>query len=85
VKGNVVKCPKCVEEGVKSRVRLDSYSTSTLMCDHSFYDEDGKYHYHDPNKRSQGARCSNGHSFYITTTPGCGACGKKDEVEVQYV
>ena len=55
-----MKCPKCVEEGEKSRV-YEYPGGTTLMGTHSYYDEDGKWHHHDPNYTNVNYRCTNDH------------------------
>lgn len=35
----------------------------TAMSIQSFYDEDGEYHCHNPNCRTTGYSCSNGHTW----------------------
>ena len=72
-----MKCPFCIKENKKSFLQNLSGFT-TLMCDDSFYDEDGKYHYHDPNKRSNKYSCSNGHQFVLGEYKECW-CGFNKE------
>ena len=64
-----MKCPKCEELGIKSKVYV-GMSTSTLMYSAPYYDEDGNYHYDDPNIHETEYRCSNGHKFIGTTQHG---------------
>jgi hypothetical protein len=49
-----------------------------------FWDEEGVYHCHNPNKYFQDALCSNGHSIMITTINPCPApeCSIKGSVVV---
>lgn len=63
-------CPKCKELGLKSTVRNHGGS-QTLMETSSYHDEDGKYHYHDPNSISQYHTCSNNHSFTSSRNHPC--------------
>ncbi len=66
-----MKCPECVGSNQRSKV-YSRGSTSTLMGGGApFYDEDGEYHAHDPNKITDGWQCSNGHSFAETRTRPC--------------
>jgi hypothetical protein len=58
----VMKCPRCVEEGKRSKVSV-YLSTVTAMMPHTFYDEDGRHHVHDNNMRLTPCRCSNGHEW----------------------
>jgi len=65
-------CPKCKELGLKSKVFV-GMSTSTLMYFapyYDYYDEDGNYHYDDPNIHTTGYSCSNGHKFRTETQYG---------------
>ena len=57
-----MKCPQCQKEGEKSTVAVGC-SHTTLMCTHSFYDEDGKLHHHDPNTTNTNYSCSRGHEW----------------------
>jgi hypothetical protein len=67
-----VKCPTCVREGLRSS--LTPYSLPvTLMGSRRWYDEDGAYHVHDPNRVGQRFACSNGHQFETSYTPRCPA------------
>ena len=66
-----MKCPFCVEAGLRSTIHTSGYGAVTLMGHHTFYDEDGKYHSHDPNWRSQSYSCSNLHVWYRSTRGGC--------------
>ena len=53
-------CPECQKEGKKSKVYHQGYS-ATSMGYTPYYDENGKYHNHDPNATEAGYKCSNGH------------------------
>lgn len=70
-----MKCPLCVQQGKRSVLRLPGGGMSTLMCSHSYYDEDGNYHHHDPNICSQTGRCSNGHIVRMRYGNRCAAPG----------
>jgi len=59
------KCPICEKEGKKSKV-FERGCHSTLMANYAYYDEDGSYHYHDPNVTTCRYECSNGHVFSVT-------------------
>ena len=73
------KCSQCAKENKKSSVYIGS-SWSTLMNSTSFYDKEGRYHYHDPNITTTGYRCSNGHEWSIDTG-GSQCTFKHDEQE----
>lgn len=71
-----MKCEKCIEEGKKSTV-MDRGGMTTCMGTHAYYDEDGVYHFHDPNAHIGNYECSNGHSWSVKTyfkcrVKGCG-------------
>ena len=40
----------------------------------SYYDEEGKYHHHDPNSSWSNASCSNGHRFFVRSGNRCSNC-----------
>ncbi len=69
-----MKCPECVEEGIKSRVMPGSGSV-TLAYYQPFYDEDGIYHNHDGNTTFIPYTCSNGHSWEESSRGSCPNCG----------
>lgn len=66
-------CPKCKEEEKKSIVYA-GYGMSTLVGYTPYYDEDGKYHSHDPNSNTTNYTCSNGHSFSVSRKSPCPNC-----------
>ena len=68
-----MKCPKCVEEGTKSKVMYHGSST-TLMSNSPYYDEEGVYHNHDYNTIRSIYSCSNGHNFETSGKPKCPNC-----------
>lgn len=55
-------CPECKKKGLKSKVYIGSM-TSTLMAGSQYYDEEGNYHYNDPNHTTTYYSCSNGHKW----------------------
>lgn len=63
-------CEKCKAAGKRSIVKIGG-GVSTAMCGHSYYDEDGHYHNHDPNHTTWSLRCSNGHVGRQTVGRGC--------------
>lgn len=78
-----MKCPKCVELGKKSTVRLGPV-TSTCMWFEPYYDEEGVYHHHDGNGVSSGWECSNGHEGWISHSKSCPSCdwGSEETIHV---
>jgi hypothetical protein len=67
------RCPFCNVDGIKSRVNVGG-SMSTAMGANGYYDEEGKYHYHDPNKRSTEYSCSQGHRWIESRSSPCSHC-----------
>lgn len=63
-------CPICKEQGLKSIV-YDTGGTSTAMSYHSFYDEEGKHHLHDPNTIMRYFICNKKHKFVKRSSGGC--------------
>ena len=61
-----MKCPDCVNEGLKSKVVSIPIvcMTAEVKYDHSWYDEEGEYHNHNHYKSHY--KCSNAHEFIIT-------------------
>lgn len=55
-------CPVCREQGLKSIIYVVGCRT-TLMATHQWYDENGTYHFDDPNRTTCTYRCSNGHEW----------------------
>lgn len=68
-----MKCPVCEQQGKKSTLRGGG-SFTTCMCGETYWDEDGKYHNHDPNRISTGYHCSNGHEFSVSSRSPCQSC-----------
>lgn len=69
-----MKCPECEAAGQRSRVYPDEMGFSTSMVVQRFWDEDGVRHVHDPNHRSFGFSCSNGHRWHKSEPNKCPAC-----------
>ena len=55
-------CPECQKLGLKSVVTVCG-GMSTLLAVNEYYDEEGNYHYNDPNSTMANYRCSNGHKW----------------------
>jgi hypothetical protein len=73
-----MKCPTCVAEGKKSTVSV-GIGMTTCAYYTPFYDEDGKYHYHDGNITTTELSCSNGHTWAQRSGNSCW-CGWTNEV-----
>lgn len=70
-----MKCPVCESQGLKSKVYGGDSCISTCMGFQSFYDEEGRYHRHDPNSHFSPMHCSNGHKFGVSASSRCGVEG----------
>lgn len=70
---NQMKCPVCKEKELKSNVYPGGCSI-TCVYFQPFYDEDGNYHVHDGNTRTQGFSCSLGHSWVEYSYGSCPSC-----------
>lgn len=57
-----ILCPTCMAAGEKSKVYGPSL-LSTAMFVPPFWDEEGRYHSHDPNVRKRTYECSRGHQW----------------------
>lgn len=71
--GNLItlrRCPECVKEGRRSRVWVGN-SRATAAYSPPFYDEEGRYHHHDPNSYTTEYECSNGHRWTETIRHKC--------------
>ena len=68
-----VRCPTCVQQLLRSTVHEGTSKSTAVYCP-PFYDEEGRRHHHDANRRSRSFRCSNGHSW-IDHKPNTCWCG----------
>ena len=68
-------CPQCKEEGLKSTITATSMYATTAMAYHTYYDEEGRYHQHNPNRSTARLSCSKGHELVHVFQPGCGVEG----------
>lgn len=69
-----MKCPQCESTGMRSQV-FPGPRYTTLMSSHSYYDEDGRLHHHDPNVSTTQYKCSNGHEWPEHSAPTCSVPG----------
>jgi hypothetical protein len=69
-----MKCPECEKIGNKSKVFIDSSQVTAMGASH-YYDEEGKYHIHDPNTRKTRYTCSRRHSWIVKKRNSCW-CGE---------
>lgn len=68
-----MKCARCSEEGKRSKVYVGA-SSSTLMMGEAFFDEEGRWHSHDPNTRATQYSCSEGHEWTEGRRDKCPSC-----------
>lgn len=66
-------CPECKGKNLKSIVMINN-TTMTCMGWLPYYNEDGKYHSHNPNKISTSYICSNKHCFNMSALAPCPSC-----------
>jgi len=72
-KGAYMKCPQCIKEGKRSKVYV-GLSVTTTAGTESYYDEDGNFHFHDPNVTTTQYNCSNGHKWEENSRNECPSC-----------
>lgn len=70
-----VKCQTCQADGEQSFVRVGSSATTAMGTD-VFYDEDGRFHCHDPNTTATEFWCSRGHSWTESRQHRCLTCSE---------
>jgi len=77
-------CPFCAREGRKSQLR-PGISFKTAMYFAPYYDEEGKYHFHDGNMTTTDFGCSNGHRFDYRRKGycSCGWSGGLNEIKLR--
>lgn len=64
-------CPTCVVPPDKI---WSMGAMSTCMGYNNYYDSEGNYHSHDPNRHEYNWRCSNGHTWSVSRYNPCGVC-----------
>jgi len=67
-----MKCLQCVEKGERSSISIGA-NTTTLMGHTPYYDEDGVFHNHNPNRSTVVYSCSKGHSWTVSSKMKCPA------------
>lgn len=73
-----MKCKECEKLGLKSKV-YSSTKAVTCMGSSPFYDENGKYHYHDMTTIFTDYQCSNGHDWTEMSNSKCWCGWSKDK------
>lgn len=69
-----MRCPECEAEGTYSVV-YDGPRWVTAMCVERYWDEDGRYHLHNPNTVAVSYECSQGHRWTAKDPAGVCWCG----------
>lgn len=59
------KCPACGAENIRSKVVVLGVMKTMLGGYNAYYDEDGNYHYEDPNTYTTSYVCTNDHRFLV--------------------
>lgn len=77
-----VLCAECQESGTKSRVYPPPGRIVTAMASYPYYDEEGRYHNHDPNGWTEEWSCSRGHRWLRSGAGRCW-CGWGEEPQVR--
>jgi len=67
-------CKKCESENRKSTISIRNCPVTDLVID-QYYDQDGEYHIHDPNRIISALICSNGHVWDEEIPNNCPAFG----------
>lgn len=68
-----MKCNQCEIESKKSTIQIGMSFTTAMMW-HSYYDENGNLHNHDPNTTTTEYKCSNGHEWKLHHRSQCEFC-----------
>jgi hypothetical protein len=76
-------CEQCKAEGKKSKVYVGSTASTCMGGGGAYYDEDGQYHYYDPNYHTTRYSCSNGHAWVEERGPS-GIKTRPDTVTITY-
>lgn len=62
-----LKCPVCVQRGYKTVV-TEGANFTTLLASYPYYDENGKYHFNNPNVTTTSFSCASGHTFSVSSS-----------------
>ena len=57
-----MKCPECEQVSLQSKVYVRNGAVTCLGWQ-PFYDENGTYHSHNPNRHTVSYQCSEGHNW----------------------
>lgn len=69
------RCPLCVAASARHTVHVDGVPPPNLYQVEEFWDEEGKQHMHDSQRRVMHQRCSNDHHWNVTFLSRCPAKG----------
>ncbi len=72
-----MKCKECEKLNMRSTLTPGPQVKVAQGVHVQFYDEDGHYHYHDPQVFEQSFDCSKGHKTVLTQKNGCPTCGEQ--------
>lgn len=78
-------CPVCREAGERSTIRLSRPYPITCLGWTPYYDEGGRRHAHDPNKRTGEWACSRGHAWIESRALPCPSCDYGSEISIRVV
>ena len=75
---NKLICPECSKNSLRSIVRCGQVLVTQMDTD-SYYDEDGDWHFHDPNTGTAQYHCSNNHHWNVKSELApCPTCDEKN-------
>lgn len=79
-----MRCPLCVSAGAEHVLHVDGHPPPNEMRHSEWWDERGRHHVHDPQRRDCHLRCSNQHHFTVTFISRCPTmnCEWNDQPEV---
>jgi hypothetical protein len=82
-----MKCPRCEKDGKRSTIGGIRFLPVTDMSTHVHYDEDGRRHWHDPNRHGFLAVCSRGHRLHVIKGNKCQieGCAFGDEGSIRVI
>jgi hypothetical protein len=78
-----MKCPTCEAQGTRSIVYVGP-STTTTLSGQVFYDEDGRFHMHDPNTTTSEYNCSLGHRWSVQAPAHQCWCEMLEKTEITF-
>lgn len=67
-------CQRCEADGVPYQTRPGPMTMTAMARLDTYWDKDGQYHKHDPNKRTSEYHCSNGHVWHVIAMFPCRSC-----------